>query len=341
MDVFTLIPNDQLDVSMTNGLLLVETCNAALTEGVTDPSLVDISRKNVMSVIFQFLDQCYTILKKLAEQVLIILNNYILNSANLADKYRSIIKEKYKSLSSPMLIHTYEFPHLYDNNYPNIIDQGKLHPKLDALLSNIKYNNLSAGEATYEVDDTLMDISNQIIGSSVDPSDIAGTTRTIVTQYISGQNRVIRITEKDLDKFMDEIKDYHKMRESIKKTQANVKKDYTTLMKLYGKVSQEQISTTTTGIQDMKAPQTQRLEAEEYKRFNDINLEMSRLLSGIITIYNASYNTKLEILKKKIEYDRKVLSALMVNTGTFAAINAKNPTVNSKPYDFTEIKIQL
>ena len=97
MDVFTLIPNDQLDVSMTNGLLLVETCNAALAEGVTDPSLVDISRKNAMSVIFQFLDQCYTILKKLAEQVLIILNNYILNSANLADKYRNIIKEKYKS----------------------------------------------------------------------------------------------------------------------------------------------------------------------------------------------------------------------------------------------------
>lgn len=192
----------------------------------------------------------------------------------------------------------------------------------------------------YEVDDTLMDISTQIIGSSIDPSDIQGTTRTIVTQYISGQNRVIRITEKDLDKFIDEIKDYHKMRESIKKTQANVKKDYTTLTKLYGKVSQEQISTAT-GIQDMKAPQTQRLEAEEYKRFSDINLEISRLLSGIITIYNTSYNTKLEILKKKIEYDRKVLSALMVNTGTFAAINAKNPTVNSKPYDFTEIKIQL
>lgn len=338
MDVFTLIPNDQLDVSMTNGLLLVETCNTAFSEGVTDPSLVDISRKNAMSVIFQFLDQCYTILKKLAEQVLIILNNYILNSANLVDKYRSIIKEKYKSLSSPMLIHTYEFSHLYDN-YPNIIDQGKLHPKLDALLSNIKYNNLSAGEATYEVDDTLMDISTQIIGSSVDPSDISGTTCTIVTQYISGQNRVIRITDKDLDKFIDEIKDYHKMRDSIKKTQANVKKDYTTLTKLYGKVSQEQISTN--GIQDMKAPQTQRLEAGEYKRFNDINLEMSRLLSGIITIYNTSYNTKLEILKKKIEYDRKVLSALMVNTGTFAAINAKNPTVNSKPYDFTEIKIQL
>lgn len=339
MDVFTLIPNDQLDVSMTNGLLLVETCNTALTEGVTDPSLVDISRKNTMSVIFQFLEQCYTLLKELVERVLIVLNNYILNSANLVDKYRSIIKEKYKSLPSPMLIHTYEFPHLYDTNYPNVIDQGRLHPKLDALLSNIKYNNLSAGEATYEVDDSLMDISSQIIGSSVDPSDIQGTTRTIVTQYISGQNRVMRITEKDLDKFINGIKEYNKARDSIKKTQANVKKDYATLKKLYGKISQEQISTT--GIQDMKAPQTQRLEAQEYKRFNDINLEMSRLLSGIIMIYNTSYNTKLEILKKKIEYDRKVLTALMVNTGTFAAINTKNPTVNSKPYDFTEIKIQL
>lgn len=339
MDVFKLIPGDHIDVSMTDNLMLVETCSTAINEGVTDPSVVDISRKNTMSVIFRFLNQCYTFLKKLAEQVLIVLNNYIINSANLVDKYRSIIKEKYRSLDTPMLIRTYEFPHLYDANYPNIIDQGKLRPKLDELLANIKENNLSSNEVKYEVDDAIMDISNQIIGSMVDPNDIKNTTRDIVTRYISGQNRVVRITEKDLDKFINEIKDYKKMKEAIKKTRDNVNKDYSTLMKLYGKVDHEQVGST--NIQGMKTPQIQQLQVEDYKRFNDINLEMSRLLSGIVTIYNTSYNTKLEILKKKIEYDRSVLTALMVNTGTFAAINTKNPTTNGKPYDFTEIKIQL
>ena len=339
MDVFKLIPSDHIDVSITNSLMLVETCSTAINEGVTDPSIVDISRKNTMSVIFRFLDQCYTFLKKLAEQVLIVLNNYIINSANLVDKYRSIIKEKYRSLDTPMLIHTYDFPHLYDANYPNIIDQGKLHPKLDELLANIRENNLSGNEVKYEVCDAIMDISNQIIGSMVDPDDITNTTKDIVTRYISGQNRVVRITEKDLDKFINEIKDYKKMKDVIQKTRNNVNKDYSTLMKLYGKVDHEQISFDT--IQSMKSPQIQQLQVEEYKRFNDINLEMSRLLSGIVMIYNTSYNTKLKILKKKIEYDRSVLTALMVNTGTFAAINTKNPTTNGKPYDFTEIKIQL
>lgn len=339
MDVFKLIPNDYIDATMTNNLMLVETCSTAIAEGVIDPSVVDISRKNTMSVIFRFLDQCYTFLKKLAEQVLIVLNNYIINSANLVDKYRNIIKEKYRSLDTPMLIHTYEFPHLFDTNYPNIIDQGKLHPKLDELLTNIRENRLSGNEVTYEVDDAIMDISNQILGSMVDPNDITNSTKDIVTRYISGQNRVVRITEKDLDKFINEIKDYKKMKETIQKTRNNVIKDYNTLMKLYGKVDHEQIGSAS--IQGMKTPQIQQLQVEDYKRFNDINLEMSRLLSGIITIYNTGYNTKLEILKKKIEYDRKVLTALMVNTGTFAAINTKNPTTNGKPYDFTEIKIQL
>lgn len=339
MDVFTLIPKDQLDVSMTNNLLVAETCTIAITEGVTDPSVVDISRKNTMSVLFSFLNQCYELLKTLAERVLIALNNYIMNSANLVDKYRNIIKEKYRSLDTPMLIHTYEFPHLYDNNYPIIIDQGKLHPKLDNLLAMIRTDKLSDNEVTYEVDDLIMEISNRIIGAIVDPNNIKESTIDIVTRHISGQNRVIRITEKDLDKFIDEIKDYKKMKEVINKTRNNIKKDYNTLMKLYGKVDQEQIGSV--NIQGLKTPQIQLLQAEDYARFNDINLEMSRLLSGIITIYNTGYDTKLNILKKKIEYDRKILTALMVNTGTFAAINAKNPSVNSKPYDFTEIKIQL
>ena len=70
---------------------VIDRCYDAINEGVLDNFVVDVAASNTYSMMMEVLDNVKETLLKLVQNVLTFLNNYILNSALLADKYRDLI----------------------------------------------------------------------------------------------------------------------------------------------------------------------------------------------------------------------------------------------------------
>lgn len=313
---------------------VITSCYEGLAEGVNDNFLVNTASTYTHSLIFEILENVKNALLALCQRVLSSLNNFILNQANLADKYRNLIIDRYLSIKEPFVIKTYEYPGLKNKFYPDITySANTLSSKIESLQTAIIENGMSEGEAAYEVDKLIMSFGKDVIGGTVDPDNVKRSARSIALDHIRGRDVVCKLEQRDLNGFIDEIRTYKTVKDNIIKTRTAIQKEYESLKKLYTKTMEEKTAAAMS-IKSMKQPEVERFKAFEYQRFANISLQMTRMFNAFITIYNEAFNTKLEVLHDKIDANRNTIVELMSRTGVLAAINAKTPSQKKHPLVF-------
>ena len=338
IDILTQYMNqDSLTESSIYQLDVIETGYESINEDSANKDIVQMTLSYTRSFILEILDNTKEALLKLYQRVLSVLNNYILNTANLADKYRNLIKERYKKLSSPMVIKTYEWSNLRNNYYPAVIhSDNELHADLEELSQKVMDQGVNSDVIDIIVEKKIISFSKAVIDGTVDSSNLKDTTKYIVTDRVRGRqvSRVLKYDE--LDKFIDEIKQYKVLKDDINRTKTAMLKDYEILKKTY----MESINKKESQVVDVKAlknPGLEQFKSYEYQRFASINMHLNRLFNAYITIYSTAFDTKLNLLKEKIDSNREILVDLMTRTSIITAVNTKSPNKQRAPLKVSPI----
>lgn len=335
VDIFTQFVNqDFLTESSIAQLEVIESGYDAINEDYGDHDIVKMTLSYTHTFVLEILENTKEALLKLYQRVLSALNNYILNTAVLADKYRNLIKERYKKLPAPIVFKTYEWPNLRNDAYPALLrPQSSFHDDLEELSNAIVDNKYRADEIDALVDKKLTSFSKEVIGTKADTLNLKHSVKDIVTSHVRGREVTRTLKYEDLDKFIDEIKQYKILKDDINRTKSTMLKDYEALKRSYMDAIRDK-EAKALDIKSMKNPEIEEFKSFEYQRFTSINMHLNRLFNGYITIYSEAFNTKLNLLKDKIEQNRVMIVELMTRTGVIAAIHTKSPDRNRKPIVF-------
>lgn len=318
-------------------LSVLDSCYDSINEGVTDSFVVNIASTYTYSMITEVLDNIKETLLKLAQQVLTYLNNYILNTATIADKYRNLIINRFSTLKEPFVYYTYEYPKPKFKDYPVLVKSStSLELEIETMQDEILEKALSPDQAGDRVDKMLRSFGNDVLDARVDVSDLKNSTQKIIRSKLQGRQIQKKLTERDLDSFIDEIKAYKTVKDDISRTKNNIISDYNNLKRIYTSLMKEKESAYgfTNDLKKLRSPEAEELKAYDYQRFANINLHLTRLFNGFITIYSSAFDTKLNIINEKIDANRAIIVELLTKTGIFTAVNTKSPNKQKKPYVF-------
>ena len=316
-------------------LEVIEACHDAILEGVFDNRVVKTASTYTYSMIIELLNNVKEKLLKLCSVVLSYLNNYILNSAKLIDKYREVLKDKVSKLKELFSYSYYEYPDA--KGYPDVLratDWTESH--IRKLQDTIRKNNWTSDEVHNSVDAILREFSSKALGREVDVYDIENSTKKIVLDNVQGKLVVKFLTYDDIDSFIALFKTYRPLMDEIKRTKTAVEKDYNALKVAYEKAIK--MPAETKGISNLEMaydPEKAAFKAHEAQRFADIKIEMTRMFNGFITIYNKAFETKLDCIKERVDRNKVIIHELLMRTGLVAALNTKNPDKNKKPFEWT------
>lgn len=315
-------------------LAVLESCDAALNEGIFDNRIVTTAASYTYSMIIELLENAKNTLLKLCSVVLSYLNNYILNSAKLVDKYRELLKDRVSKLSEPFSYSYYEYPD--SKHYPVVIAvSGSMRDTIAKLQDTIKTKKWTADRVENAVNDLLQDFGRKTVGESVDIWDIKASVTEAVTKHVRGKLDIRILTKDDIDQFANDMKQYRPLVDEIKRTKSDVEKDYKELRVLYeGALKVPTEIKSITKMQTAFDPQLSAMKAKETQRFSDINVQMSRLFNGFITIYNTAFNTKLNLIQERIDINRAVINELLRRTGVIAALATTTPDRYRKPFKY-------
>ena len=336
MKLYNYITEDAITDKVFEHLDIVESCYAAIDEGVNSSDILDIAVSNSTSMIISYLDACFKILDATYERLISYINNFILNYAKLVEKYKNVIIKMYSSnsITEEIIYKTYTYPN-QRTPYPALVE---IDSKWYTFVKESKDINidseeaLSKSELKIKIDDMLKDYADQTLSfEKLHTDDIEKDVRKTVKETLRGSPRTILITEKNISNIIDNIvKDSKKMLEDVKKTKTLFQKDYKTLQKLFAPYPTQKINPVKF-IHTIRHPDLHTMEIEDARRFSDINFEMNRFFMGIITMYKISYATKFDVIKEHIDSDREFIVVLLQTAGAFAAINNKKAASNSKP----------
>lgn len=353
MSKIDFIPEYLIDDKVFKAMDILESCYAAIDEGINDRTLVDIARNNATSMILGTLDRSLVILNTAHDSLTAYINNYILNYAKLVEKYRSTIIQMYERITKPIIYRTFQYPfikgyypvavNLDPHKYPNLMG-------LPADWSNfITHAKDFASDNEYEreevrvyfpiqVDKIIEEYSKDTIGDKVRPNNIEADTKLIVQSKLRGSPKTVALTQRNLNDIINSIiAESKEMLKDVKATKPAFTKDNKTLHTLIerypnnGKVSIRQ------SIKMLKYPDEYQEERAELYRFSDINLELNRLFSGLVSMYTNTYATKMQVIRERIDTSREVLVGLLQAAGAFSAINNKTAARNSKPLKDDEL----
>lgn len=314
-------------------LAVLEECQTAFNEGIFDSRVVSTATSYTYSMVMELLENVKEKLLKLASTVLSLLNNYILNSAKYIDKYREILKDKVASLEDPFVYSYYKYP---DNkDYPVLINASSIEGDIKKLQDAIQAGKWNSERVETSVNHMLIDFADKTISGSIDPYNIKRSVSEIVTKRVRGDIDVRVLSKEDIDQFITDFKTYKPHMDDIKRTKTAIEKEYKLLRQTYAKAIEVPIEIKgITNMQMIYDPDAAAMKAREQNRFADINVQMTRLFTGFIDIYNTSFNTKLNLIKDRIDINRHVIHELLLRTGLVAALNTKNPDKNKKPFKY-------
>lgn len=322
------------DATNMEAIDIIDSCYAAFNEGVNDSFIVSIAASNTMLTLQEHLERVRESLMTMYATVLGYLNNYIFNSAKLADKYRGLIIEKYRTLENPILFHTYQYSGLKDKNYPILMkSSGTITNGIRALQTIFVEQETSSGVAAEVTDRMIVEFGRGVVDGDVDTSNLDASVEQIVRGHIQGRKLVKRLSKDDLNAFIDEIIAYKPMKDSINATKKIMLQDYTMLKNLMT-TEMQSAEASAMGIEDMRNPDAAMLRRADYQRFASINLSLAKMFNSFIRIYSKAFDTKLAILNEKITENKDIITKLMVETSVFAAINPHNPARYKRPQKF-------
>ena len=313
-------------------LAVIESCECAISEDVFDTRVVSTATTYTYSMVTELLDSVKEKLLKLCSVVLSLLNNYMLNSARYIDVYGDIIEEQVGKLKEPFSYSYYEYPD--STNYPVLLSgvnsvEGDIKKLQDAIIAG-KWDSYRVEDA---VDNMLINFSRKTIGGSIDPYSIRSSTEEIVTEHIRGHVIVKLLTKDDVKRFIHEFKTYRDYMNDIKRTKSNIEKEYTQIKNLYGKAIKRPAEIRSiNALEAIYDREGAAFKANEQQRFSDINIQMTRLFTGFIDIYNKAFDTKLRLLQERIDMNKHIIAELMQRTTLLTTLQTKNPDRYKKPY---------
>ena len=321
-------------VANMESLDIIDSCYAAINEETATSTIVNIASSYTQSTLNEYLEHVRETLMDLYTRVLSYLNNYIFNTAKLADKYRNLIIEKYKKRDKPMLFRTYQYTGLKDKNYPLLMkSSGALINDIRNMQSSFLSSETDTIIAREQIDDMIVEFGRSVVGGDIDPYEINASVERIVSDTIRGREVVKRLDTADLNKFIDEMIQYKAMKDSINATKKNMLSDYAMLKTmLSGEMKRAEASVL--GVESMRNPDAALLKNRDYQRFASINISLTRMFNAFIQIYSKAFDTKLQVLNDKITENKEILTKIMVETSVFAAINPMNPERYKRPQKF-------
>ena len=321
-------------------LSVIESCHQAMLEDVNDTRVISTATAYTYSMVMEFLDSVKARLFKLCSFVLSLLNSYILNNARYLDKYREILKERIKKLPEPFSFSYYEYP--FPKDYPVVIPgTNGIDQEIKQIQEKIQKESWVGEKVAISVDAMLKKFGRDTVGEDVDVYDLKASVTEIVTRKCRGELQVHILTESDIDAFIKDFQSYKPYADDIKRTKTNIEKDYILLKKTYERAIKmpEEIKDITR-LEIARDPELASFKAQEQNRFAEINLQMTRLFTGFIKIYDTAFDTKLQLLQERIATNKAVINQLLVNAGIMSAVNTKTPDQRKKPYKYEPKKIK-
>lgn len=312
---------------------VLDSCYIALSEGVNDSFVVDTTVSSTYKLLQEMLDKIYSILLDIYSRLLNYLNNYFMNSARMIDKYRNIIIARYDKLKSPLLFMTHQYPNLYESNYPNIVHTNKISDMVESFQQRIVDNFTLPEDVSESVDVYINNFAVDTIGSKVDIDNLKADVERIVRKRVQGMEVLKKLSQSDLNKFIDEIVKYKDMKSSITKIKKDIIAEYQALRRSMQNQIRDKVRSTT-GINDIANPDAAALKNAEYNRFASINVQVMRMYTAFINIYNVAFNTKLKCFAEKIDENKAIINELLTKTSVFAAANPNTPRAYRAPQKF-------
>ena len=314
-------------------LNLIDSCYTALSEGSGDSFVVTTAISSSNKFLLELLDKIYNALMDIYIRILNYLNNYFMNSARMADKYRKLIIDRYSKLDTPILYKSHLYPSLYDKNYPNIIPTSELIDDLTSFQNKIFTNNMSSDSIKDEIEFRVSSFAVDSIGSTIDMYSLQTQVEDIVRKKIQGMETLKKLNQSDLNKLIDELNQYKDMKNAINATKKSVESEYKALKSAMMSHMREKISQVSS-INDINHPDAEALKNAEYNRFANINTAVSQMYSAFISIYNIAFTTKFKCLREKIDENRTIINDLLIKTSIFAAANPNIPRAYRAPQKF-------
>ena len=321
-------------------LSVIESCHQAMLEAVDDTRVISTATTYTYSMVMEFLDSVKARLFKLCSFVLSLLNSYILNNARYLDKYREILKDRVKKLPEPFSFSYYEYP--LPKDYPVVIPGNNgIDQEIQQIQEKIRKDGWVGEQVATSVDQMLKKFGRDTVGSEIDVYDIKASVTEVVTRHCRGELQVRILTEKDIDAFIKDFQSYKPYADDIKRIKSNVEKDYILLKKTYERAIRipEEIKGIT-NLELARDPELASFKAQEQNRFAEINLQITRLFTGFIKIYDTAFDTKLQVLQERIATNKAVINQLLVSAGIMSAVNTKTPDQRKKPYKYEPKKIK-
>jgi len=314
---------------------VLDSCYAALSEGVGDIEVIRTTSSYTESMILEILENVKNGLIEIYKRILALLNNYIINTATLADKYRNLLIERMYKLDAPFIFKTYEYPKVSDPDYPRVFKAADaVERDVKKLMEKIIAHSLDQVQINNEIHKMIITFGQDALDALVSPyGDLRDSVRAAVFKKVRGKPIERKLTESDIDTFIREISRYKDTKDDLVRTKNNVLEDYTELKRTYMNLIKRQ-EAQSVGLKSLKYPEVEELKAADRDRFASINLSMTKLFDAYITIYKAAFDCKLTIIREKIEANRSILIELMSRTNVLTSLATKVPDRRRRPIVF-------
>lgn len=319
-----IISNELLPENGVYTLSVLESCYDCINEGTTDLTVIKMSSTYTHSLMMEILENVKETLLKLYQQVLSVLNNYILNSVNLATKYRKILISRFESLKTSFPYKYYSYSGL--SNYPvDVRDTvSYVERPVNELIEYGLSKDFNEDTMRLKVHDYIASFSNAVIGLEADPENLKDSVEKLCYMQMRGAEVTKILNASDLNKFIDDIGNYKNDRKELNATKASIIKHYDILKRSFSDSFKTSFKDDgSRSVYRTKDPEKAILLNNQVQQYSKANIRMTELFNGYIIIYNTAFNTKLKIIQDRVDINRNILVELMRKTNILTYVNLK------------------
>ena len=312
----TSVDCDKLDV--------LQECYAAIDEGVVDKRVVDTAMSYTYTMVIEFLENAKATLLKLFSMALSSLNNFILNDAKRAWKYKDFLKKQRSMRNESYKYEYYEYPDI-NGDFPIVIPTSEINEVIRRLQDEVSGGDWNVSKVEISVDEILREFGRRALGDGIDPDSLKSSVRDSVYRRVRGIKVSRALTDKTIDSFIENITQYKDQQNRLKRLRTAMIEEYNSLKKSYTKTFEAppEVSDHVDFMDRYRDPVRYDFVKRERRRYADMNAQMIRMLNGLTTIYQVAYTTSIEVIRERVELNRSILSMFTLNINASSSINSR------------------
>lgn len=311
--------------TMYEKLDILQECYDAIDEGVTDIRVVNTAMSYTYAMVMEFLENAKALLLKVYSIALSALNNFILNDVKRANKYREFLKRQLSTRKEPYRYEYYEYPKI-DNEFPAIIKSSEIDNKIKTIQKIAKEDSWNASQLSISVDEMIIDFGTKVLHDGIDPYQLKDSVKSCVQKQVRGNKITKSLTPETIDEYIEEITEYKPHLNQLKRMKKMIVEEYTQLKQSYKKAFDipPEVKSKQNEMDRFYDPVQYDFMKRERQRFNDMNVQMIRMMNGFISIYQTTYNVMINILRERVELNRSVLNSFVLNINASSSLNKQN-----------------